>query len=69
MTDTVTHLKLAWLDLISDWHHKTMPDGEYATSVEQLTNAYPTLTERYDVEERVSQYTKKLSIMIKLKVK
>lgn len=60
-------LGLAYLGahIAADWHHKTLPNGEYARTVEELRTAYPDMEETCDIQIGVSPYTGKQSVLVR----
>jgi len=64
---TIRHLYRAMYDLYTDWHHKTLPDGEYPKEIEELVAAYPNIEQTHDIAKRVSQYSKREAVMVRLR--
>jgi len=60
-------LGLAYLGarIAATWHHKALPNGEYAQTVEELRAAYPDLEKTCDIEMGVSPYTGRQSVLVR----
>jgi hypothetical protein len=63
--DGLASIQRAVIKLYSEWFHKALPNGEYPKTVDELTAAYPDLSETFEIEYRMSQYTKEMAVMIK----
>lgn len=53
------------ISIQADWHHKALPGGEYAKTIKELCEAYPSLLETYDIQIGISKYTGEKSVLVR----
>lgn len=67
--NAIEPLEIIGLRLAVNWSHKLLPTGEYPKTVDELLSAFPELAnEKFEVCERISQYTNEPAVMVRARV-
>lgn len=64
---TIAGLVLLHMRLMKDWHHLALPSGRYPSNCDELREAYPGIESSFDISERVSQFTGRAAVMVRLR--